>query len=87
MIQQKPRHDFAGERMRLQGLALAGRELIAELDKRFQFRPPAMDAPERKLWRDAGSRDVVEWLLTLLKEAEAQTGPLDSVLGGSHALR
>jgi len=79
--------NFAAERQRLQGLTLAARELVIELDSRFAFRPPPMDAPERKVWRDAGARDVVEWLLTLLKEAEAQTGPLDSVLGGSHALR
>jgi len=71
--------NFRGDRQRLQGLALASRELIAELDKRFQFKPPAMDAPERKLWRDAGARDVVEWLLTLLNEAQG-SDPMGKVL-------
>jgi hypothetical protein len=72
--------DFGADRRRLQGMALAASELIAEMDKRFQFKPPPMDAPERKIWRDAGARDVVEWLLTLRNEAEAQAGPLGKVL-------
>lgn len=71
--------DFGAERRKLQGLALAASELVDELDKRFQFKPPAMDAPERKLWRDAGARDVVELLLTLRAEARG-SDPMGRVL-------
>jgi len=74
-----PQTDFGADRRRLQGLCLAASELIDELDKRFQFKPPAMDAPERKLWRDAGARDVVELLLTLRDEARGND-PIGKVL-------
>jgi hypothetical protein len=72
--------DFGADRRRLQGMALAASELVSELDKRFQFKPPPLDAPERKIWRDAGARDVVEWLLTLRDEARG-SDPMGKVLG------
>ena len=71
--------DFGADRRRLQGMALAASELIAELDTRFQFKPPTIDAPDRKIWRDAGARDVVEWLLMLLHEAKG-SDPIGRVL-------
>lgn len=71
--------DFAAERQRMRGLCLAASDLIDELDKRYQFKPPAMEAPDRQIWRSAGARDVVELLLTLRAEAQGND-PMGKVL-------
>lgn len=66
--------DFGAARRRLRTLAWHARELIGELDKMHPATTPNLDTPERALWANIGARKVVELLLTLRDEAEAEAG-------------
>lgn len=66
--------DFGAERRRLRSMAWQARELIGELDRMHPAITPDLDTPERALWAGIGARKVVEMLLLLRKEGEADAG-------------
>ena len=66
--------DFGAERRRLRSLAWQARELIGELDRMHPATTPDLDMPERALWAGIGARKVVEFLLLLRTEGEADAG-------------
>jgi len=66
--------DFGAERRRLRALAWQARELIGELDRMHPATTPDLDMPERALWAGIGARKVVELLIQLRTEGEADAG-------------
>lgn len=72
--------DFKAERQRLRVMAYAARELIAEIDKMHPATMPALNASDREIGAHIGRRQLIEWLLMLMQEADAQAGPLGKVL-------
>lgn len=72
--------DFGAERQRLRVMAYAARELIAEIDKRQPATMPPLNASDREIGAHIGRRQLIEWMQTLAKEADAQAGPLGRVL-------
>jgi hypothetical protein len=72
--------DFGAERQRLRTMAYAARELIAEIDKRHPPTMPALNATDREIGAHIGQRQLIEWLQTLVHEADAQAGPLGRAL-------
>jgi len=72
--------DFGAERQRLRTMAYAARELVAEIDKRHPPTMPALHASDREIGAHIGRRQLIEWLQTLVREGEAQAGPLGRVI-------
>jgi len=66
--------DFKAERAHLRTLCWHASELITELERMYPARTPNLDAPERQLWADIGARKVVELLVQLRTEGEADAG-------------
>lgn len=78
--------DFAAERQHLRRLAWQCRELIDELDRRYPAVTPELDTTERVLWSSIGARKLVEFLLQMRREGEADAGGAFAVLPTSQIL-
>jgi hypothetical protein len=75
--------DFGAERQRLRAMAYAAREFIAEIDRRNPPTMPPLNATDREIGAHIGRRQLIEWMQTLVQEADAQGGALGRVLSGS----
>jgi hypothetical protein len=51
-------------------IPLLATDLIAELDAAYPCRPPRIDAPDRKVWWDAGQRELIDHLKLRLAKAD-----------------
>jgi len=72
--------DFGADRQRLRVMAYAAREFVAEIDKRNPPTMPALNASDREIGAHIGRRQLIEWMQTLVQEADAQTGGLGRAL-------
>lgn len=66
--------DFKAERAHLRTLCWHASELITELDRMYPATTPSLTAPERELWAGIGARKLVELLVQLRTEGEADAG-------------
>lgn len=54
-------------------IPLYSADLIKKLDELYPIKPPRLDMPDRKIWYEAGKREVVNSLLSALKVQEEES--------------
>lgn len=72
--QPGPKHNFTAERQALRSLCAQSRPLIAELNKRWPATMPDPGEDPAVMWSRIGGRRLVEFLNTMLAEADDDAG-------------
>ncbi len=72
--------DFKAQRQRMRGLCLTASDLIDELSRMYPPAMPDLGMSDRELGAHIGTRKLVELLVQLRSEAQADTGPMGRVL-------